>query len=129
MSFSVKYVCVILSCAALAISIFADVIVAILYGPKFAASGILLQVLIWTQVLVATDTVLKQAMIANGKEKAVVIRALAGLAALAVLVIGLGTFSGSSAPRQACSHPPRSLSRWIRASSRAGDPLDATRFL
>jgi O-antigen/teichoic acid export membrane protein len=89
-SFSVKYVCVILSLAALGISIFADVIVRILYGEPFSASALLLQVLIWTQVLVATDAVLKQAMIANGREYAVVTRGLAGLAALAALVLGLG---------------------------------------
>jgi O-antigen/teichoic acid export membrane protein len=89
-SFSVKYVCVILSCAALGISIFADVIVRILYGAQFAASALLLQVLIWTQVLVAADAMLKQAMIANGQEYAVVTRALAGLAVLALLVLGLG---------------------------------------
>ena len=72
--------CVILALAALGISIFADVIVRILYGQQFAASALLLQVLIWTQVLVATDAVLKQAMIANGREYAVVRSALAGLA-------------------------------------------------
>ena len=62
----------------------------ILYGAQFAASALLLQVLIWTQVLVATDAVLKQVMIANGREYAVVRRALAGLAVLAALVLGLG---------------------------------------
>jgi O-antigen/teichoic acid export membrane protein len=89
-AYGVKYVCLILSVAALAISIFADVVVAILYGPKFAPSALLLQVLVWTQMLVATDMVLKQAMIANGREYAVVGRALAGLACLAALVLGLG---------------------------------------
>ena len=93
-SFGVKYVCVILSLAALAISIFADVIVRLLYGPQFAASALLLQVLVWTQVLVATDFVMKQAMIANGREYAVVVRALAGLACLAALVLGLGRAFG-----------------------------------
>jgi O-antigen/teichoic acid export membrane protein len=93
-SFGVKYVCVILSVAALAISIFADVIVRLLYGPEFAPSALLLQVLIWTQVLVATDFVMKQAMIANGREYAVVGRALAGLACLTALVLGLGRFFG-----------------------------------
>ncbi len=93
-SFGVKYVCVSLSLAALAISIFADVIVRLLYGPQFAASALLLQVLIWTQVLVATDFVMKQAMIANGREYAVVRRALAGLACLAVLVLGFGRAFG-----------------------------------
>jgi O-antigen/teichoic acid export membrane protein len=89
-AFSVKYVCMVLSAAALGISIFADLIVHTLYGVQFAASALLLQVLIWTQVLVATDSVLKQAMIANGREYAVVTRALAGLAVLAALVLGLG---------------------------------------
>jgi O-antigen/teichoic acid export membrane protein len=89
-SFSAKYVCLLLSVAALGISIFADLIVRLLYGDAFAGSALLLQVLIWTQVLVATDSVLKQAMIANGREYAVVKRALAGLAVLAALVLGLG---------------------------------------
>lgn len=93
-AYSVKYVCVTLSIAALFISILADVIVRILYGAPFMASAFLLQVLIWAQVLVATDSVLKQAMIANGREYAVVTRALAGLAVLAVLVLGLGHFFG-----------------------------------
>ena len=57
---------------------------------RFAHSALLLQVLIWTQVLVATDAVLKQTMIANGREYAVVARALIGLACLAALVLGLG---------------------------------------
>jgi hypothetical protein len=75
----------------LGIGIFADVIVRILYGQQFAASALLLQVLIWTQVLVATDAMLKQTMIANGREYAVVTRALAGVATylLAALTLGL----------------------------------------
>jgi O-antigen/teichoic acid export membrane protein len=93
-SFSVKYVCLILSGAALLISIFADLIIHLLYGPKFAQSALLLQVLVWTQVLVATDTVLKQAMIANGREYAVAARALVGIACLAALVIGLARAFG-----------------------------------
>jgi O-antigen/teichoic acid export membrane protein len=93
-SFGAKYVCLILSAAALVISIFADLIVRILYGPKFAQSALLLQVLIWTQVLVGTDAVLKQAMIASGREYAVVARSLAGLVALAVLVVALGLAFG-----------------------------------
>ena len=93
-SFSVKYVCLLLCGAALLISSLADLIVQLLYGPKFSRSGILLQVLIWAQVLVATDAVLKQAMIANRREYAVVIRALVGLACLAALVVGLGQAFG-----------------------------------
>ncbi len=93
-SFASKYVCLALSGAAVFISIFADVIVHLLYGPKFAQSALLLQVLVWTQMLLATDNVLKQAMIANGREYAVVVRALIGLACLAALVLGLGHFFG-----------------------------------
>jgi O-antigen/teichoic acid export membrane protein len=93
-SFGAKYVCLILSGAALLISSLADLIVHALYGQKFAESALLLQVLVWTQVLVATDTVLRQAMIANGREYAVVARALVGLACLAALVLGLGKAFG-----------------------------------
>jgi O-antigen/teichoic acid export membrane protein len=93
-SYSTKYVCLLLSAAALAISIFADVIVHVLYGEKFAQSALLLQVLVWTQVLVATDTVLKQTMIANGREYAVAVRALIGIGCLAALVLGLGSAFG-----------------------------------
>jgi O-antigen/teichoic acid export membrane protein len=93
-SYSSKYVCLALSFAAVFISIFADVIVHLLYGAKFAQSALLLQVLVWTQMLLATDTVLKQAMIANGREYAVVVRALIGIVCLAALVLGLGYVFG-----------------------------------
>lgn len=129
-SYSVKYVCVILSCAALAISILADVIVRILYGPQFAASGLLLQVLIWTQVLVATDAVLKQTMIANGREKAVVFRALAGLAALAALVLGLGhQFGLLGAAAGVLAAAAFTLVLDARYVSRGMGGFDAPRFL
>jgi O-antigen/teichoic acid export membrane protein len=129
-SYSVKYVCVILSCAALAISILADVIVRILYGPQFAASGLLLQVLIWTQVLVATDAVLKQTMIANGREKAVVIRALAGLTALAALVLGLGyAFGLLGAAGGVLAAAAVTLVLDARYVTRAVGGFDALRFL
>ena len=129
-SFSVKYVCVILSCAALGISIFADVIVRILYGAQFAASALLLQVLIWTQVLVATDAMLKQAMIANGQEYAVVTRALAGLAVLALLVLGLGHafgLVGAAAGVLAAAAFTLALDAAFVAREVGG--FDATRFL
>ena len=93
-SFGVKYVCLFLSVAALVISAIADVAIHLLYGERFAQSALLLQVLVWTQVLIATDTVLKQTMIANGREYAVFVRALIGLACLAALVIGLGYLFG-----------------------------------
>lgn len=93
-SFSIKYVCIAVSLAALFISIFADVIIAVLYGAPFSQSAVLLQVLVWTQMLVATDTILKQAMIADRKEYAVVARAFAGLAFLAALVVVLGHHFG-----------------------------------
>ena len=129
-SFSVKYVCVILSCAALVISIFAEVIVRILYGAQFAASALLLQVLIWTQVLVAADAMLKQAMIANGREYAVVTRALAGLAVLALLVLGLGHafgLVGAAAGVLAASAFTLSLDAAFVARKVGG--FDSTRFL
>lgn len=129
-SYSVKYACVILSCAALAISIFADLIVRILYGPQFATSGLLLQVLIWTQVLVVTDAILKQTMIANGREKAVVIRSLAGLTALAVLVLGLGhAFGLIGAAAGVLASAAFTLMLDARFVSHAVGGFDALRFL
>lgn len=129
-SYSVKYVCVILSCAALGISIFADVIVRILYGAQFAASGLLLQVLIWTQVVVATDAILKQTMIANGRERAVVLRALAGLTALAALVIGLGySFGLLGAAAGVLAAAAFTLVLDARYVSHAVGSFDALRFL
>jgi O-antigen/teichoic acid export membrane protein len=129
-SFSVKYVCLILSGAAVAISIFADVVVRVLYGPKFAQSALLLQILIWTQVLVATDTVLKQAMIAGGREYAVAARSLAGLACLATFVIGLGYLFGlvgAAAGVLATAAITLSLDAFFVA--RQVLPLDLGRFL
>ena len=129
-SYSVKYVCVILSCAALGISIFADVIVRLLYGAQFAASALLLQVLIWTQVLVATDAMLKQAMIANGREYAVVTRALAGLVALAALVLGLGhAFGLVGAAAGVLAAAVFTLALDARFVARDIGPFESMRFL
>ncbi len=93
-SYSIKYVCLAVSLAATVISIFAEPIIRVLYGPAFSESAVLLQVLVWAQVLVATDAVLKQAIFVNAREYAVVTRAVAGLVCLAVLVIALGNFYG-----------------------------------
>jgi O-antigen/teichoic acid export membrane protein len=129
-SFSVKYVCVAISLAAIVISIFADVIVAVLYGARFAQSALLLQVLVWTQVLVATDTVLKQAMIASRKEYAVVTRALAGLACLAVLVIALGhRFGLIGAAAAVLTASAATLAMDLRFVAREVLPIDALRFV
>ena len=93
-AFTIKYVCLILTGAAAAISVFADDIVHILYGPAFAQSAVILQVLAWAQMLVATDAVLKQAMLAHGREYAVVGRAVAGVICLVILLLALGRVFG-----------------------------------
>jgi O-antigen/teichoic acid export membrane protein len=129
-SFSVKYVCLVLSCAALLIVIFADIIVRILFGPEFADSARLLEVLVWTQVLVATDAVLKQAMIANRREYEVVRRALAGLASLAVLVVGFGyAFGLGGAAAGVLLSAAITLCLDARYVARAVMPFESGRFL
>jgi len=129
-SFSVKYVCIAISLAAIVISIFAELIVAILYGKAFSESALLLQVLVWTQVLVATDTVLKQAMIANRKEYAVVARALIGLSCLAALVIGLGHFYGLiGAAAAVLTASAVTLALDLRFVAREVLPIEAMRFV
>jgi O-antigen/teichoic acid export membrane protein len=129
-SFGAKYVCLILSLGALGISIFAEPVIAILFGPRFEASAFLLQVLIWTQVLVATDSVLKQTMIASGREYAVVGRALAGLAALAALVLGLGyAFGLVGAAAGVLVAAAVTLALDAAFVRREISPFEATRFL
>jgi O-antigen/teichoic acid export membrane protein len=129
-AFSVKYVCLALSLAAVVIAVFADQIVRLLYGPKFAQSSLLLQVLIWTQIFVATDTVLKQAMIADGREYAVTVRALAGLACLTALVLGLGYLFGLvGAAAGVLAAAAVTLALDARFVWREVLPLDVTRFL
>jgi PST family polysaccharide transporter len=93
-SYALKYVCLLMSVAAAAISIFAAPIVHLLYGAAFSESAVLLVVLVWAQVLVATDMMLKQAIVAGGRTYAVVTRAIAGLVCLAALVLALGKFYG-----------------------------------
>lgn len=129
-SFSVKYVCIAVSLAAIVISIFAELVVAILYGAAFSESALLLQVLVWTQVLVATDTVLKQAMIANRKEYAVVTRALIGLACLAILVVSLGHFYGLiGAAAAVLAASAVTLALDLRFVSRDVLPINALQFV
>jgi O-antigen/teichoic acid export membrane protein len=129
-SFSVKYVCIAISSAAIVICIFAELIVAILYGAAFSQSALLLQVLVWTQVLVATDAVLKQAMIAHGKEYAVVSRALIGLACLAVFVVGLGYLYGLlGAAAAVIAASVVTLALDLRFVSSSVLPIDAARFV
>ena len=129
-SFSVKYVCLAISLAAIVISIFAELIVAILYGAAFSQSALLLQVLVWTQVLVATDTVLKQAMIANRKEYAVVVRALVGLACLVAFVIGLGYLYGLiGAAAGVLAASAVTLALDLRFVVREVLPIDALQFV
>ena len=92
--YSVKYVCLAISVAAAILSIFADPIIRVLYGPAFSGSAILLQVLVWAQMLVATDAILKQAIVASGRESAVARRAVVGLILLTMLVVALGSLYG-----------------------------------
>jgi O-antigen/teichoic acid export membrane protein len=129
-SYTLKYVCLALSLTALMVSTFSDVIIHLLYGPEFARSSLILQVLIWGQVLFATDTVLKQAMVASRREHAVVPRALLGLACLTALVIGLGyRFGLVGAAAGVLAAAAAMLALDARYVSRSMLQLDVPRFL
>jgi O-antigen/teichoic acid export membrane protein len=89
-AYSAKYTCLSISMFATAISVGSGWIINLLYGNRFAAAALPLQLLVWAQVIVAVDAVFKQAMLAGGREYAVVVRSLLALAAQVILIIVLG---------------------------------------
>ena len=64
--YSVKYMCLAMSAVATVITLLAKGIIDLLFGPAFAGASQPLQILVWSQVLVAVDAVLQQAMLAAG---------------------------------------------------------------
>lgn len=92
-AYSAKYVAVSISLVATGISVFAFWIVQILYGQVFADAVLPLQILIWSQVVLAVDSVLRQAMLAARHEFAAVRRALAGLLITFVSIVLTAQFA------------------------------------
>lgn len=85
--FSLKYMCLAMSVAATVINLCAQWLIVLLFGSTFAAASLLLQILVWAQVLVAMDTVLRQAMLAAGHEYPAVWHATLGLGAQLTLIL------------------------------------------
>jgi O-antigen/teichoic acid export membrane protein len=75
---------------AFVVAIAADSIVRLLFGTGYEAAVPVLQIVIWSQVFLAADSVMKQQMIASDNERAMVWRSTQGLLANIVLTIALG---------------------------------------
>ena len=77
--YSLKFMCLGMSVAATAISLFSDWIIVLLFGREFADAAVPLQLLVWAQVLVAVDTVAQQAMLASGSARPAILHSAAGI--------------------------------------------------
>ena len=76
------------------ITVAADKIILLLFGPGYEASVPALQIVIWSQVFFAADSVMKQKMIASDNERAMVRYSTLGLLANIALTIALGKVWG-----------------------------------
>lgn len=79
---------------AFVITVLADKLILLLYGSGYEASVSVLQVVIWSQVFVAADSVMKQGMIASDNERAMVWRSAIGAAVSVALTVVLGNVFG-----------------------------------
>ena len=76
------------------VTVAADKIILMLYGTGYHDSVMLLQLVIWSQVFVAADAVMKQNMIASDNEGAMVRRSAAALIANILLTVALSKMIG-----------------------------------
>ena len=92
---SIKFTVLVIGLVAIGLNVFAEPLVLLLYGAKFRASVLPMQVLAWAHVIVAADAMVKQAMVAGRQERAVPVRALVGTIVLALLVVMLARRLGT----------------------------------
>ena len=76
------------------VTIVANEIIHLLFGAGYEASAPVLQIVIWSQVFVAADSVMKHSMIASENERAMVSRSALGVIANIALTITLGKIYG-----------------------------------
>jgi O-antigen/teichoic acid export membrane protein len=76
------------------VTVAADKIILILYGTGYEYSVSILQLVIWSQVFLAADAVMKQNMIASDNEGAMVRRSAAALVANVLLTVTLSKIFG-----------------------------------
>lgn len=88
-AYSVKYMCLGMAAIATGIALLSHWIIVLFFGPAFAEAALPLQILAWAQVLVATDAVLQQAMLATGAAFPAIRHTAYGLAAQLVLLLVL----------------------------------------
>lgn len=79
---------------AFVITVAADKIILLLFGTGYEAAVPVLQIVIWSQVFFAADSVMKQKMIASNNERAMVWLSTLGLIVNVALIIALGMVWG-----------------------------------
>ena len=90
-AYSVKYMCLAMAAVATGIVLLSEWIVRLFFGPAFAAASLPLQILAWSQVLVAVDAVLQQAMLATGAAFPAIRHSASGIVAqLAFILLLVG---------------------------------------
>ncbi len=88
-AYSAKYMCLGMSAIATGIALLSHWIIALFFGAEFATAAEPLQLLAWAQVLVATDAVLQQALLATGAAYTAIRHTAFGLAAQFALLLVL----------------------------------------
>jgi O-antigen/teichoic acid export membrane protein len=89
-----KVLLVIMFPLAFVITVTADKLILLMFGSGYEESAVALQIVIWSQVFLAADSVMKQKMIASGNERAMVWYSTLGLLANVALTVALGLLWG-----------------------------------
>ena len=92
---TVKYTVLLIGLVAVALCVLAEPLILLLYGARFRDSILPMQVLVWAQVAISADAMLKQAMVAGHHEHVVPKIALLGTIVLAGLVVALALKLGT----------------------------------
>jgi O-antigen/teichoic acid export membrane protein len=93
-TYSLKFLLIAVLPAAFLVAASAPGIINLLYGSEYAPSVPVLQIVIWAQVFLSADMILKQAMIASDHEVSMLRRSAVGLFVQIVLTVTLVHFFG-----------------------------------
>ena len=91
---TLKFLLIIIFLFAFIVTVTARKIIVILYGPGFESAAPVLQIIIWSQIFVAADSVMIQNMIASDNERAMVYRSAAGVFVNVTLTVLFGSIFG-----------------------------------
>lgn len=92
--YSMKFLLILVLPMAFLVAAAAPGVIRLLYGAGYEPSAPVLQIVIWSQVFMAADMVLKQAMIASDNEKAMLWRSAASVAVQIFLTVVLAKLYG-----------------------------------